>query len=128
MTNDEIEAWAKDPRRADTMPFGLYEPTHQKGITGAALVVRGVLYFRNGFTSEVRQALVGCFKQYNAAIEEYQHALEVAAGQTPSKSGPLRWFYSEGEEPIQYDKSPGFESLATSVPSDETLAVAITSA
>ncbi|CAJ4028773.1 DUF3396 domain-containing protein [Burkholderia pseudomallei] len=128
MTNDEIEAWAKDPRRADTMPFGLYEPAHQKGITGAALVVRGVLYFRNGFTSEVRQALVRCFKQYNAAIEEYQHALEVAAGQTPSKSGPLRWFYSEGEEPIQYDKSPGFESLATSVPADETLAVAITSA
>ncbi|MGN4190062.1 DUF3396 domain-containing protein [Burkholderia gladioli] len=128
MTNDEIEAWAKDPRRADMMPFGLYEPAHQKGITGAALVVRGVLYFRNGFTSEVRQALVRCFKQYSAAIEEYQRALDVAAGQTPSKSGPLRWLYSEGQEPFQYDKSPGFESLATSIPSDEALAVAITSA
>ncbi|WP_069353426.1 DUF3396 domain-containing protein [Burkholderia cenocepacia] len=128
MTNDEIAAWAKDPQRADTMPFGLYEPAYQKAITGAALVVRGVLYFRNGFTPEVRLALVRCFKQYSAAIEEYQHAVEKAAGQAPSTSGPLRWFYSEGEEPIQYDKSPGFERLATSVPADEPLAVAMTSA
>ncbi|UEP34912.1 DUF3396 domain-containing protein [Burkholderia ambifaria] len=128
MTNDEIAAWAKDPRRADTMPFGLYEPAHRKGITGAALVVRGVLYFRNGFAPDVRQALVRCFKQYNAAIEEYHHALEAAAGEPVSKSGPLRWLYVEGEEPAQYDKAPGFESIAVRVPADETLAVAMTSA
>ncbi|HGL6716218.1 DUF3396 domain-containing protein [Burkholderia contaminans] len=128
MTNDEIAAWAKDPRRADTMPFGLYEPAHQKGITGAALVVRGVLYFRDGFTPAVRQALVRCFTQYSAAIEEYHHALEVAAGEQPSKSGPLRWLYAEGEEPAQYDKAPGFESIAARVPADETLAIAMTSA
>ncbi|WP_175700232.1 DUF3396 domain-containing protein [Burkholderia ambifaria] len=128
MTNDEIAAWAKDPRRADTMPFGLYEPAHRKGITGAALVVRGVLYFRNGFAPDVRQALVRCFKQYNAAIEGYHHALEAAAGEPASKSGPLRWLYAEGEEPAQYDKAPGFESIAARVPADETLAVAMTSA
>lgn len=86
MTNDEIAAWAKDPQRADTMPFGLYEPAYQKAITGVALVVRGVLYFRNGFTPEVRQALVRCLKQYSAAIEEYQHAVEKAAGRKPSTS------------------------------------------
>lgn len=128
MTNDQIEAWAKDPRRADTMPYGLYEPPHRKGITGAALVVRGVLYFRNGCTPEVRKALVNCFQQYSAVIEEYHHASEVAAGQEPSKSGPLRWFYAEGEDPTPYDKAPGFESLAKSVPANQTLAVAMTSA
>lgn len=128
MTNDEIEAWAKDPRRADTMPYGLYEPPHRKGITGAALVVRGVLYFRNGCTPEVRKALVSCFQQYSAVIEEYHHASEVAAGQEPSKTGPLRWFYAEGEDPTPYDKAPGFESLAKSVPANQTLAVAMTSA
>lgn len=128
MTNDEIEAWAKDPRRADTMPFGLYEPAHRKGITGAALVVRGVLYFRNGFTPEVRQALVRCFEQYSAAITDYHHALEEAAGQTPSKTGPLRWFYAEGEDPTAYDQAPGFERLASTVPANQTLAVAMTSA
>lgn len=128
MTNDQIEAWAKDPRRVDTMPYGLYEPPHRKGITGAALVVRGVLYFRNGCTPEVRKALVSCFQQYSAVIEEYHHASEVAAGQEPSKTGPLRWFYAEGEDPTPYDKAPGFESLAKSVPANQTLAVAMTSA
>lgn len=128
MTDDQIEAWAKDPRRADTMPYGLYEPPHRKGITGAALVVRGVLYFRNGFTPEVRKALVSCFEQYSAVIEEYHHATEVAAGQQPSKTGPLRWFYAEGEDPTAYDQAPGFERLAKSVPANQTLAVAMTSA
>ncbi|HIH2750445.1 TPA: DUF3396 domain-containing protein [Burkholderia lata] len=127
MTNDQIEAWAKDPRRADTMPYGLYEPPHRKGITGAALVVRGVLYFRNGSSPEVRKALVNCFEQYSAMIEEYHHASEVAAGQEPSKTGPLRWLYAEGEDPTAYDPS-GFERLAKSVPPNETLAVAMTSA
>ncbi|PQV53469.1 DUF3396 domain-containing protein [Paraburkholderia sp. BL21I4N1] len=127
MTNDQIEAWAKDPRRADTMPYGLYEPPHRKGITGAALVVRGVLYFRNGSSPEVRKALVSCFEQYSAVIEEYHHASEVAAGQEPSKTGPLRWLYAEGEDPTAYEPS-GFERLAKSVPPNETLAVALTSA
>ncbi|WCM24555.1 DUF3396 domain-containing protein [Paraburkholderia bryophila] len=128
MTKDEIEAWAKDPRRADTLPFGLYEPRYQKGITGAALVVRGVIYFRNGFTPEVRNVLVRCFEQYNAAIEEYTRALDAATGKPPSKTGPLRWFYAEGQQPTAYEKSPGFESLARSVPADQTLAVSMTSA
>lgn len=128
MTDDQIEAWAKDPRRADTMPYGLYEPLHRKGITGAALVVRGVLYFRNGFTPEVRKTLVSCFEQYSAVIEEYHHATEVAAGQQPSKTGPLRWFYAEGEDPTAYDQAPGFERLAKTVPANQTLAVAMTSA
>ncbi|MBR8082496.1 DUF3396 domain-containing protein [Burkholderia vietnamiensis] len=127
MTNDQIEAWAKDPRRADTMPYGLYEPPHRKGITGAALVVRGVLYFRNGSSPEVRKALVNCFEQYSAMIEEYHHASEVAAGLEPSKTGPLRWLYAEGEDPTAYDPS-GFERLAKSVPPNETMAVAMTSA
>ncbi|WP_186073667.1 DUF3396 domain-containing protein [Burkholderia gladioli] len=127
MTNDQIEAWAKDPRRADTMPYGLYEPPHRKRITGAALVVRGVLYFRNGCIPEVRKTLVNCFEQYSAVIEEYHHASEVAAGQEPSKTGPLRWLYAEGEDPTAYDPSE-FARLASSVPANQTLAVAMTSA
>lgn len=127
MTNDQIEAWAKDPRRADTMPYGLYEPAHRKGITGAALVVRGVLYFRNGCIPEVRKTLVNCFEQYSAVIEEYHHASVVAAGQEPSKTGPLRWLYAEGEDPTAYDPSE-FARVASSVPANQTLAVAMTSA
>lgn len=128
MTEDEIKAWIADPRRADTLPFGVYEPAYQKGITGAALVVRGVVYFRDGHTVAVRAALVKCFEQYLAVIDEYYHAVEVAAGQKPSKGGPLRWFYTEGEQPMPFDKAPGLDGLAKTVPADEALVVTMTSA
>ncbi|MBI0326897.1 DUF3396 domain-containing protein [Burkholderia plantarii] len=128
MTDEEIAAWAKDPRRADTLPFGLFEPAYRKGITGAALVVRGVLYFRNGYTPTVRKALVQCFEQYAAMVDEYHHALEVAAGQKPSKEGPLRWFYTEGKQPMAYEKAPALERLATSTPGDTSLVATMTSA
>ncbi|RAS17393.1 DUF3396 domain-containing protein [Paraburkholderia bryophila] len=128
MTEDEIKAWVADPRRADTLPFGVYEPAYRKGITGAALVVRGVVYFRDGHTPAVRAALVTCFEQYRAVIDEYFHALQVAAGEKPSKDGPLRWFYSEGEQPTPLDQAPGLASLAKSVPTDEAMVVQMTSA
>ncbi|WP_027818016.1 DUF3396 domain-containing protein [Paraburkholderia bannensis] len=128
MTNDQIEAWAKDPRRADTMPYGLYEVPHRKGITGAALVIRGVIYFRHGATPEVRQALVRCFEQYFLAIEEYHHALEVASGEKLTTEGPLRWFYADGEEPAPYTSTRAFSKMAQSVSADESLSVAVTSA
>lgn len=46
MTKDELATWANNPRRQDTLPFGLYEPLEQSAIVGAALAVRGALYFR----------------------------------------------------------------------------------
>ncbi|CAJ6039366.1 gp30 [Burkholderia pseudomallei] len=128
MTEDEIKAWIADPRRADTLPFGVYEPAYQKGITGAALVVRGVVYFRDGHTPAVRAAIVQCFEQYRATIDEYTHALQVAAGEKPSKEGPLRWFYTEGEQPMTLDKAPGLAALAETIPADEALVVQLTSA
>ncbi|SDG91799.1 Protein of unknown function [Paraburkholderia phenazinium] len=128
MTNDELKAWANDPRRADTLPYGLLEPRYQKGIVGAALVVRGVLYVRNGHTPAVRQALSNCFTQYRAAIEAYQVLADQVDGRVASKTGPLRWLYEEGQQPVAFDKAPGFERLARSVPDDTVFSVSITSA
>lgn len=128
MTEDEIKRWIEDPRRADTLPFGVYEPAYRKGITGAALVVRGVVYFRDGHTPAVRASIVKCFEQYRATIDEYASALAVATGEKPSKDGLLRWFYTEGEQPMTLDKAPGLAALATTVPADEALVVQVTSA
>ena len=128
MTEDEIKAWVADPSRVDTLPFGLYEPAYRKGITGAALVVRGVVYFRDGHTPAVRDMIVKCYEQYRATIDEYCRALQVAGGEKPSKDGPLRWFYSEGEQPMTLDKAPGLATLAKTVPADEALVVQVTSA
>ncbi|AJY29395.1 hypothetical protein BTM_1768 [Burkholderia thailandensis 34] len=128
MNEEQMKAWVADPNRADTLPFGFYEPAYRKGITGAALVVRGVVYFRNGHMPNVRAALVECFEQYNATIVEYSQALARALDEKPPKDGPLRWFYTEGEQPMPIDKAPGFKTLATTVPADEALVVQMTSA
>lgn len=128
MNEEQMKAWIADPNRADTLPFGFYEPAYRKGITGAALVVRGVVYFHNGHTSAVRSALVKCFEQYNATITEYTQALARALGEKPPKDGPLRWFYSEGEQPMPIDKAKGLNILATTVPADEALVVQMTGA
>jgi len=128
MTDEQLKAWVADPKRADTLPFGFYEPAYRKGITGAALVVRGIVYFRDGHTPAVRAALVKCFEQYNATIAEYSEALARALKEHPPKDGPLRWFYQEGEQPMPLDKAPAFAALATSVPADEALVVQMTSA
>src|ERR1700743_2397019 len=118
MTDDQVKAWVADPRRADTFPFGVYEPAYRKGITGAALVVRGGVYFWNGPTPKVREARVKCYQQYEAAITEYHHALEVAAGRKPSNDGPLRWFYTEGRQPMAFDKAPAVANTISSTPAD----------
>lgn len=128
MNEEQMKAWVADPNRADTLPFGFYEPAYRKGITGAALVVRGVVYFREGHTPAVRAALVKCFEQYNATITEYTQALARALQEKPPKDGPLRWFYSEGEQPMPIDKAPRLDTLATTVPADEALVVQMTSA
>ncbi|NIF53101.1 MULTISPECIES: DUF3396 domain-containing protein [Burkholderiaceae] len=128
MNEEQMKAWVADPNRADTLPFGFYEPAYRKGITGAALVVRGVVYFREGHTPAVRAAVVKCFEQYNATITEYTQALARALQEKPPNDGPLRWFYSEGEQPMPIDKAPRLDTLATTVPADEALVVQMTSA
>ncbi|WDD95000.1 DUF3396 domain-containing protein [Burkholderia sp. FERM BP-3421] len=112
MTNDELVAWAHDPRRQDTLPFGLYEPPYQKAIVGAALVVRGVVYFKQGNTKPVREALVKCYERYMAALDEYAKVYAQAAGTEPPRASPMRWFYEEGKSPVAFDKARKFPSLA----------------
>ncbi|EKS9886553.1 DUF3396 domain-containing protein [Burkholderia pyrrocinia] len=128
MTRDELVAWANDPRRQDTLPFGLYEPAYQKAIVGAALVVRGALYFNGGHTKAVRQALVHCYERYIATIADYELAVAKAAGLEPPKAGPMRWFYEEGKSPVAFNKARGFARLATELQSSEMLVSMTTSA
>ncbi|HIC7214004.1 type VI immunity family protein [Burkholderia stabilis] len=128
MTKDELIAWANDPRRQDTLPFGLYEPLEQKAIVGAALVVRGALYFKGGHTKTVRDALVSCYNRYMAAIDAYAKAFAKATEQPPPKASPMHWFYEEGQKPVEFAKARGFPAVADSVPSSQVLVATTTSA
>lgn len=128
MTKDELAAWANDPKRRDTLPYGLFEPAYQKGIVGAAFVVRGVLYFRNGYEDATRKALTRCYDRYLDVITKYEAALAQAEGRDAPKAGPMRWFYAEGEAPVAFGKSPGFADLAKRLPSSTALVSTTTSA
>lgn len=128
MTKDELVAWANDPHRQDTLPFGLFEPAYQKGIVGAAMVVRGVLYFTGGHTAPVREALVRCYERYMAAIDGFAKAFAKAVDVEPPKNGPMHWFYEEGKKPVAFDKARGFARLAKDLSSSQLLVSSTTSA
>ncbi|WP_205169224.1 DUF3396 domain-containing protein [Burkholderia sp. LMG 13014] len=128
MTKDELAAWANDPKRIDTLPYGLFEPPYQKGIVGAAFVVRGVLYFRNGYADSVRKALARCYDRYLDVVTKYEAALAQAEGRDAPKASPMRWFYAEGEAPVAFSKTPGFPGLAKQIPSNAALVTSTTSA
>ncbi len=128
MTKDQLLAWANDPRRQDTLPFGLFEPAYQKGIVGAALVVRGVVYFKNGFSESVRDALVQCYQRYIDAISTYEELIAKASSNTPVNVSPMEWFYADDEAPVAFPKTKGFPELARRISATESLSCATTSA
>ncbi|WP_334032897.1 type VI immunity family protein [Burkholderia gladioli] len=128
MTKDELIAWANDPQRQDTLPFGLYEPHDQKPIVGAALVVRGVFYFKDGHTRAVRDSLVSCYSRYMDAIAEYAKVFAQAAEQPAPSASSMRWFYEEGEKPVEFAHARGFAAAAEAVPSSEVFVATTTSA
>ncbi|WGS54919.1 DUF3396 domain-containing protein (plasmid) [Paraburkholderia sp. D15] len=128
MTKDELTAWAHDPRRQDTLPFGLYEEPYQKAIVGAALVIRGVIYFAGGHTKPVRETLVQCYERYMKAIEQYAEVFAEAAEAPALKTSPMRWFYEEGKKPVEFSKARKFPVLARSQPGSALLVSKTTSA
>lgn len=128
MTKDELIAWANDPKRHDTLPYGLFEPLYQQGIAGTAFVVRGVLYFRNGHADCVRKALTRSYHRYLDVITEYEAAVAKVEGREAPKVGPMQWFFAEGEAPVAFDKSGGFPDLAKRVPGHAALVSTTTSA
>lgn len=128
MTKDELIAWANDPNRVGTLPFGAFEPKHQRAIVGAALAVRAVIYFTGGYTPAKRKALVACYERYSDALQVYQHAAEQSAGREPSKDSPLRWLYQDGKQPVELSKGPSLISLSTGIPANAPFTLAVSNA
>jgi len=111
MNNQELQAWASDPSRAGTLPYAVFEPRYPHDGVGAALVVRGVLYFKGGYSSDVRRSLATCFEQYSAVAGD-----------------ALRWFCQDGKRPVKMTKAPTVASLANSVSEDESFTFVYSSA
>ncbi|MBF3415614.1 type VI immunity family protein [Burkholderia pseudomallei] len=110
MNDDEIQAWVADPKRAGTLPFAAFEPRFPHKGVGAALTVRGVLYFKGGYSSEVRREIAACFDQYNEVT-----------------SGVLRWFFQEGKRAVSIAKATTLATLGARLSEDQPFTFAFTS-
>ena len=62
--------------------------TRTKTIVGAALVIRGALYFKGGCTLPVRAALVACYNRYMAAIDGFREGPCESCGAARPKANP----------------------------------------
>ena len=109
--SDYLQAWAKDPSRAGTLPYAAFEPRYPHKGVGAIVVVRGVLYFKGGYSRERRAAIAKCFEQYRTAL-----------------GAPLSWFFQEGKRATKFEKAPSLAAVATSLSEDETFTFAFTDA
>lgn len=109
--SDYLQEWAKDPSKAGTLPNAAFEPGYPHDGVGAVVVVRGVLYFKGGFSRAGRTAIVQCFDRYRAALD-----------------APLKWYFQEGKRAVKFEKATPLESVASRLDEDETFTFAFTDA
>ncbi|AQT48798.1 type VI immunity family protein [Burkholderia cenocepacia] len=84
MTDNAFIEYAKAHQRDALIPGGALEPTDKHDYVGAAIVVRGALFFRNAADPDVRSAISQCYEQYR----------EIAKDE-------LKWLWRDGKEPVK---------------------------
>jgi hypothetical protein len=84
MTDKAFIEYAKAHQLEALIPGGALEPTDKHDYVGAAVVVRGALFFRNAADPEVRRAISECYEQYR----------EIAKDE-------LKWLWQDGKEPVK---------------------------
>ncbi|NIF54867.1 type VI immunity family protein [Burkholderia sp. Ax-1724] len=109
MSSNDFEEWARDPKRAGTLPYAVFEPKHPHNGVGAALTVRACLYFKDGYTTDKRQAIAQAFDAY----------LKVARQAVEEDAQPIRWLWFNGKPALTLDKAPSLATLARQVGTDE---------
>ncbi|MDA0574416.1 hypothetical protein [Burkholderia gladioli] len=84
MTDKAFIEYAKAHQLEALISGGALEPTDKHDYVGAAVAVRGALFFRNAADPEVRRAISECYEQYR----------EIAKDE-------LKWLWRDGKEPIR---------------------------
>ncbi|RBH85619.1 hypothetical protein BRL93_23545 [Xanthomonas oryzae pv. oryzae] len=88
MSND---AWAKllaEHEDKLELPGGLLMRSGPRDYVGTVLAITGTLYYKDGYTTPVREAICNCFDQYTAAIGDQ-----------------LRWLIKDETKPVQYKRA-----------------------
>ncbi|WP_414451478.1 type VI immunity family protein [Burkholderia sp. 22PA0099] len=94
--------WAKANQDKALIQNGLLEPRYAHDGIGAAIVVRGSLYFERAFDPDVRKAIVECFEDYQAM-----------------PGCKLTFLWNNGKAAQAFDKAKPFRSIAASLGPDD---------
>ncbi|WP_179404094.1 type VI immunity family protein [Burkholderia guangdongensis] len=84
MTDKAFIEYAKAHQHEALIPGGALEPTAKHDYVGAAVVVRGALFFRNAADPAVRDAIAQCYEQYRAVAKD-----------------ELKWLWQDGKQPVK---------------------------
>jgi hypothetical protein len=109
--SDFLQEWARDPKKVGTLPNAAFEPRYPHNGVGAIVVVRSVLYFKGGYSSTGRAAIVKCFERYRDMLD-----------------APLTWYFQEGKRAAKINKAPSLKSVATGLSENEGFVFEFTSA
>ena len=97
--------WAKENQSRLLVPNALLEPRHSHKGIGAAVVVRGCLYFEKAYDAEVREALAQCFDDYCTVARDKLTFLwhNGKAAQAFEKAKPMREIAAKLGENDRFD-------------------------
>ncbi|RQZ75945.1 DUF3396 domain-containing protein [Burkholderia glumae] len=96
--------------QAGMMPFAILEPRYPHDGIGAALAVRASIYFKGGYTRDIRDALAWVFDRYVTIARQ---------ASAPSTDDPVKWLWFNGKKALPIAKAPALSSLASSVGANE---------
>ena len=97
--------WANENQSRLLVPNALLEPRHSHEGIGAAVAVRGCLYFEKAYDAEVRETLAQCFDDYCAVAGDKLTFLwhNGKAAQAFNKAKPMRDLASKLGENDRFD-------------------------
>lgn len=113
MADQKYIEWAKAHQASALIKGGLLEPKSEHDYIGAAMVVRGVLFFPDAAEPAVRDEIAQCFDEYSkiasenlkwlwgngkAAVTLKNGKLEPSAFRTSGKDGSLGVYVTSGEK------------------------------
>lgn len=120
MENNERATLIKDHPEAQFLPGALLMKYGPQDYIGAALAIRGTLYFNGSHTPEVRAAMCDCFEAYEKIAKE--HLTWLWRGEPPS--GPDKFAYAKAPpmrkmmEKLRPDDAASFAYTGGAKPED----------
>ncbi|NIF89874.1 type VI immunity family protein [Burkholderia sp. Cy-637] len=101
-TSKELLSRAQALSKFGMLPYALFEPRYAHEGIGAALAVRALLYFKDGYTSGKRQAIAAMFDAYLALARQATAREDMA---------PITWLWFNEKRVSRFENAPSLWKL-----------------